>query len=61
MLLREAIEKNKYDWQADGKNLPEAMMTILQKTGTQVVDEQTKRTYRRLNVLAALQHVSANP
>ena len=61
MLLREAIEKAKYDWQADGKNLPEAMLAILQKTGTQVVDEQTKRTYRRLDVLAALQHVSAKP
>ena len=59
MLLREAIEKTKYDWKADGKNLPEAMLAILQKSGTLVVDVTTKQTYRRLDVLAALQHVFA--
>jgi hypothetical protein len=57
MLLREAIEKGKYDWKADGANLPEAMMAIMQKTGKPVEDPATKRTYRRLDVPAALAHV----
>lgn len=57
MLLREAIEKAKYDWRADGKNLPEAMLAVLQKTGVEVVDQVTRRPYRRLDLLAALRHV----
>lgn len=57
MLLREAIEKAGYDWKADGPNLPEAMLAIMQKTGVSVVDQKTKRTYRRLDVQAALDHV----
>lgn len=57
MLLREAIEKSAYDWKGDGKNLPEAMLHIMQTTGKPVEDPGTKRTYRRLDVLAALQHV----
>lgn len=57
MLLREAIEKSSYDWKTDGKNLPEAMLAIMQKTGQPVDDPGTKRAYRRLDVLAALQHV----
>ena len=57
MLLREAIEKNGYDWKADGKNLPEAMLAILQKTGTPVRDDATMRTYRRLDLKAALDYV----
>ena len=57
MLLREAIEKAKYDWKQDGKNLPEAMLAILQKTGILVEDEVTKRSYRRLNLKAAIEHV----
>ncbi len=36
MILREAIEKSGYDWRADGKNLPEAMLNILQRTGVAV-------------------------
>ncbi len=60
MLLREAIDKTEYDWKADGKNLPEAMLAILQKTGTLVVDVTTNRSYWRLDVLAALQHVFAH-
>jgi hypothetical protein len=59
MLLREAIEKTNYDWKADGKNLPEAMLTIMQQTGKPVHDNATKRTYRRLDVLAAIDHVFA--
>jgi hypothetical protein len=60
MLLREAIEKTGYKWQADGENLPAAMMSILQKTGKPVKDPGTERTYRRLDLSAALQHVFAN-
>lgn len=57
MLLREAIEKTAYHWKADGDNLPEAMLAIMQSTGQPVQDEATQGTYRRLDVLAALEHV----
>ena len=60
MLLREAIEKTGYKWQADGKNLPEAMMTILQETGVSVKDPATGLAFRRLDLAAALQHVYFN-
>jgi hypothetical protein len=57
MLLREAIEKKKYDWRQDGNNLPEAMLAILQKTGVEVKDNGTGLSFRRLDLLAALDHV----
>ena len=57
MILREAIEKANYDWKTDGKNLPEAMMAILQKTGKPVADPATKLTFCRLDLQAALEHV----
>lgn len=57
MILREAIEKRGYDWKADGKNIAEAMMKIFQKTGKPVADPGTKRTYIRLDLLAAIEHV----
>ncbi|MBM4044470.1 MAG: hypothetical protein FJ279_05095 [Planctomycetes bacterium] len=57
MLLREAIEKTGYDWKADGATLPDAMMAIFQKTGPAVDDPATKRSYRRLDALAALEYV----
>jgi hypothetical protein len=60
MLLREAIDKASYDWRADGKNLPEAMLKIMQTTGKPVEDAKTKLTFRRLDLLAALKHVFAN-
>lgn len=60
ILLREAIEKTGYDWKADGKNLPEAMLAILQRTGKSVEDKGTQRSYRRLDVQAALEHVFAH-
>lgn len=60
MLLREAIAKAQYDWHADGKNLPEAMLAILQKTGVPVEDVATKRTFRRLDAKAAIDHVMAD-
>lgn len=60
MLLREAIEKSGYDWKGDGGNLADAMLTIMQKTGKPVEDAATKRTFRRLDVRAALDHVFAH-
>lgn len=59
MLLREAIEKSGYDWRADGKNLPEAMLAILQRTGVKVHDPKTDLTFARLDLKAALDHVFA--
>jgi hypothetical protein len=59
MLLREAIEKTGYDWQADGDSLPTAMLQIMQRTGKPVEDPATHRTYRRLDLLAALRFVFA--
>ncbi|MDB5338280.1 MAG: hypothetical protein JWN70_3899 [Planctomycetaceae bacterium] len=61
ILLREAIEKANYDWKADGKNLPEAMLDIMQKTGKKVEDPATNRSYQRLDVQAALEHVLGKP
>ncbi len=60
MLLREAIEKSGYDWKADGENLPDAMLAIMQQTGAPVEDAVTHRRYRRLNLHAALKHVFAH-
>ena len=57
MLLREAIEQAKYDWHQDGKNLPEAMLAIMQRTGVEVTDAATERKYRRLDLQAALELV----
>lgn len=57
MLLREAIEKSGYDWKVDGKNIAEAMMKIFQKTGKPVEDAASKQSFRRLDVMAALQQV----
>lgn len=57
MILREAIGKSGYDWHADGKNIAEAMMKIFQDTGKSVEDPGTKRSFRRLDLMAALEHV----
>ena len=57
MILREAINKANYNWKTDGKNLPEAMMVIFQKTGRPVTDPATKLAFRRLDLQAALEHV----
>lgn len=59
MLLGEAIEKTGYDWKRRGKNRPEAMMKIFQETGAEVRDDATGLTFRRLDLLAALDHVYA--
>lgn len=57
MILREAIEKTGYDWKADGKTLPDAMMAIFQQTGVVVEDPATKIAFRRLDLAAALELV----
>lgn len=57
MLLQEAIEKTQYNWKRDGENLPAAMLAILQQTGQGVDDPGTGLAFRRLDLLAALEHV----
>lgn len=57
MLLREAIEINKYDWKKDGPNMPEAMLKIMYDTGVEVHDEGSGLTFRRLDLAAALDKV----
>lgn len=60
IILREAIEKTEYDWKKRGRNLPEALLAIMQETGQPVEDPATKQTFRRLDLRAALDHVFAN-
>ena len=57
MILREAIEQAKFDWQSEGRTLPEAMLAIFQKTGREVPDETSGQTYRELDLLAAVNWV----
>ena len=57
MILREAIEKGKYDWKQHGETLPEAMLTIFQQTGRKIEDPQTGVTFRELDLLTALEFV----
>lgn len=59
MILREAIDKAKYDWKQHADNLPAAMLVILQQTGKEVADPGTQLTFRRLDLLAAVDHVFA--
>ena len=56
-MLREAIETTGYDWKADGRNLPEALLAIMRETGRPVHDPPTQRSYRRLDLRAALDRV----
>lgn len=58
MILREAIEKADYPWRRDGPTLPDAIMTIFQQTGVPVRDSATGITFRRLDLLAAVEHVA---
>jgi len=57
MILREAIENAGYDWKPDGATLPDALMAIIKKTGAKVMDPVGRRTFRRLDLAAAVQHV----
>lgn len=60
MVLREAIEQVGYDWRKDGKNVPEAIMAIFHRTGVEVDDPPTGQKFKRLDLLAAVDHVFAN-
>jgi hypothetical protein len=57
IVLREAIVETAYDWKSDGANLPAAIMAIMQKTGVEVDDPATRRSYQRLDLAAALDHI----
>ncbi|MBN2294029.1 MAG: hypothetical protein JXM70_16505 [Pirellulales bacterium] len=57
MILREAIEKSCFKWRREGKTLPEAMLAIFKKTGTEVTDPATGLHFRRPNLLAAVDYV----
>lgn len=57
IVIREAVDKTGYDWRRDGENLPLAIMKIMQTTGAEAIDPATQRTYRRLDLKAALDHV----
>jgi hypothetical protein len=59
IVLREAIEETGYNWKRDGSTVAEAILAIIQKTGIEVDDEATKRSYQRLDLAAALKPVFA--
>ena len=59
IVVREAILETGYNWQQDGENMADAILTIMQKTGTRVDDAATKRSYQRLDLAAALAYVFA--
>lgn len=60
ILLREAILETRYNWQQDGSNMADAMLAIMKKTGLTVDDPPSQRSYQRLDLAAALDHVFAN-
>ena len=59
MVLREAIERSGYDWRSESDTLPDAMMAIFRKMGVPIHDPATGLTFRRLDLLAAVDHVFA--
>ena len=46
------------DRRADGLNIAGTMTRIFQNTGTPAGDPGTKRSFRRLDLMAALEHVT---
>jgi hypothetical protein len=60
IILREAILETGYDWKQDAAGMAEAILAIMQKTGVKVDDPATKRSYQRLDLAAALEHVFAS-
>ncbi|MBM81540.1 MAG: hypothetical protein CMJ78_13245 [Planctomycetaceae bacterium] len=57
IVIREAIDETHYDWKQDGSSVAEAILAIMKKTGVTVEDKPTKRSYQRLDLNAALEHV----
>ncbi len=57
MVLREAIEQAAYSWTNLGPTLPDAMMAIFQQTGVRITDAESRREFRELDLLAAVNHV----
>ena len=57
IILREAILKTDSDWKQDGTNVADSILAIMQKTGATVDDAATKRSYQRLDLVAALRYV----
>ena len=60
LVLREAIEKSGYDWKPDGPTIPDAMMAIFKKTGVDIHDPGTGLDFKRIDLLAAVDHVFAS-
>ena len=60
MVMREAIEKAGYDWKKDGPNLADATLAIFKKTGADANDIATGLSYKRVNLLKALDYVFKN-
>ena len=59
MIVREAIDKARFDWRREAASLPAAMMAIFRKTGKETPDPATGLTFRRLDLLAAVDYVFA--
>lgn len=61
MVLREAIETAPFDWHQLGPTLPEAILEIFRRTGRPVSDPVTGRSYRELDLKAAIDHILGAP
>lgn len=57
MVIREAIEESGYNWKRDGPTPADAILSIMQQTGVTVEDEASGRSYQRLNLTNALEHI----
>lgn len=58
-VLREAIETRGFPWRSEGETLPDAMLSIFQKTGVPIADPATGLEFRELDLLAAIDYVFA--
>ncbi|MEZ5276954.1 MAG: S8/S53 family peptidase [Opitutaceae bacterium] len=61
MVLREAIETVNFDWRSLGPTLPEAILEVFCRTGRNVSDPVTGRSYRELDLKAAVDHILDEP
>lgn len=57
MILREAFDVANFDWNEEGNNIPEALMSVFQKSGVAIHDEESGRDFRELNLTSALEYV----